>query len=377
MAPNSLEEAPDSGADELIFPLLADPRGYTACSHDLRDNSANRAYWLKLFRTHFPTLLAEAIKEAIDRGESKDSITQRCEVARLRFEKYLGEVEADPGKYGRLDIIEICRVREAELRRAKIDDAYRLAKQRENELMLKVLPQLLAELDAMPIDDRRMRLMEGIFAGNIYDLGASATLALFNNGASIDFHAVRSKLAARPWLIDDLDAWMNRWKNGPRHNSAILFVDNAGSDIVLGMLPFARELLRQGTSVILAANATPSLNDITIDELAAIVTRVIGWDATLRKSLASGKLELVSSGNGLPLIDLTQVSEQLCDLAVDKRVDLVVLEGMGRGVESNLHAPFTCDVIKIAMIKDKGVADMLGGKVYDLVMRFEPKPVVP
>lgn len=355
----------------MIFPLLADPGGYRACSHDLRDNKESRTYWINLFRSHFPKLLAEAVLEALDRGVAKDIITKQTDGASRRFEAYLAAVEKEPGKFGRLDIIEICRVREAELRKAGIDDAYRLVKQRENEASLKVLPNLLAELDAIPLAERRLRIMEGIFAGNIFDLGATATAALFEKGASVDFHSIRSKLAPRPWLIDDLDAWMNRWSNGPRHQCAILFVDNAGSDIVLGMIPFARELLRQGTSVILAANATPSLNDITIDELAAIVTRVIGSDPIMRKALANGKLELVSSGNGLPLIDLTHVCEQLCDLAIDKRVDLVVLEGMGRGVESNLHAPFTCDVIKIAMIKDKGVADMLGGKIYDLVMRFE------
>ena len=30
---------------------------------------------------------------------------------------------------------------------------------------------------------------------------------------------------------------------------AVIFVDNAGSDVVLGILPFARELLRRGTKV--------------------------------------------------------------------------------------------------------------------------------
>lgn len=30
---------------------------------------------------------------------------------------------------------------------------------------------------------------------------------------------------------------------------AIIFVDNSGADIILGILPFARELLRRGTEV--------------------------------------------------------------------------------------------------------------------------------
>lgn len=33
------------------------------------------------------------------------------------------------------------------------------------------------------------------------------------------------------------------------HRRALLFVDNSGADIVLGMLPLARELLRRGTEV--------------------------------------------------------------------------------------------------------------------------------
>ncbi|KAK7268542.1 hypothetical protein RIF29_21243 [Crotalaria pallida] len=33
----------------------------------------------------------------------------------------------------------------------------------------------------------------------------------------------------------------------PPHRRALLFVDNSGADIVLGMLPLARELLRRGT----------------------------------------------------------------------------------------------------------------------------------
>lgn len=34
----------------------------------------------------------------------------------------------------------------------------------------------------------------------------------------------------------------------------MMFVDNSGADIVLGMLPFAREFLRLGCEVVLVAN---------------------------------------------------------------------------------------------------------------------------
>lgn len=46
-----------------------------------------------------------------------------------------------------------------------------------------------------------------------------------------------------------------------------------------GMLPFARELLRAGTRVVIAANELPSINDITAAELDALLPQVgVGWD---------------------------------------------------------------------------------------------------
>ena len=49
----------------------------------------------------------------------------------------------------------------------------------------------------------------------------------------------------------------------------------------------------------------------------------------------------------------------------------MVLEGMGRGVESNFDASLRCETIKVAMIKDKGVADAMKGELYDLVFRYD------
>lgn len=55
--------------------------------------------------------------------------------------------------------------------------------------------------------------------------------------------------------MDDFDLFEKRMlaskeEKPPRpHKRALLFVDNSGADIVLGMLPLARELLRRGTEV--------------------------------------------------------------------------------------------------------------------------------
>ena len=82
-------------------------------------------------------------------------------------------------------------------------------------------------------------------------------------------------------------------------------------------------------------------------------------------------IELVGTGTGEPLIDLSAVSVNLNTAA--EGADLIVLEGMGRGIESNLDAQFTCDALHLAMIKDIAVADRHGGKIYDVVCRFRPR----
>ena len=49
-----------------------------------------------------------------------------------------------------------------------------------------------------------------------------------------------------------------------------------------------------------------------------------------------------------------QVSPELNEAA--QGVDLVCLEGMGRGIETNLNAEFTCDALNLGMVKHPEVA---------------------
>lgn len=52
-------------------------------------------------------------------------------------------------------------------------------------------------------------------------------------------------------------------------------------------------------------------------------------------------------------------------------MDLLVLEGMGRAVHTNLYAHFTVDSLKVAVLKNKWLAERLGGEMYAVVFRFE------
>lgn len=144
----------------------------------------------------------------------------------------------------------------------------------------------------------------------------------------------------------------------------------AGSDIVLGMIPFMRELLKRGTEVVMALNSVPSINDITCSEMQSIMERACELDGVLCAYHKLGKWRLISSGNDLPVIDLKFVSEAVATEALD--ADLVVLEGMGRGIETNLYAKFSVDSLKLAMIKHQEVATCLGGRLYDCVCQYYP-----
>ena len=353
------------------FPLLADAEGYVPCVWDLLADSDKRTYWLAIFRRHFPMLLEEAVQEAIDRSEDEDVVRERAIRCGDMFYALLEDIANDPGCMNRLDILVIDAEHDRVLKAYGFHDPYRLAKQHENESSLTLLPKLLAELDALSPIQRRRRVMEGVLAGNIFDLGAPKTVKLLKDGGG-GFHETRESLAPRPWLVDDLDPWLDRVSLQPSYRCAVLFVDNAGPDVVLGMIPFARDLLQHGSKVILTANNEPSLNDITHDELVSVIDKVAQWDETIAQSLIDHRLQLIASGNAFPLIDLSMVSVELARAVVREDVDLVVLEGMGRAIESNYDARFTCDALKIALIKDQGVADAMGGRLYDLVVRFEP-----
>jgi hypothetical protein len=121
----------------------------------------------------------------------------------------------------------------------------------------------------------------------------------------------------------------------------------------------------RGTDIVLAANELPTLNDMTIHDVRNWWGRIVEAE----RSLATLPFKLVSTGTADPLIDLSNVSDELNNASAD--ADFVILEGMGRGVASNIDVKFACDGLNIAMIKDAWTAKQWGGKQFDLVCRFQ------
>ncbi|MBC8105100.1 MAG: DUF89 family protein [Anaerolineae bacterium] len=350
-------------ADTLVpFVKLADAATYEACDWDLSQDEIGRLHWVGFFKRHINTILKLGVEAQIARGAELDDVVRRADAARMELTLKLDDFAARPHAFGRVTMLLLDRWRDEVLRKHGFNDAFIDLKNRENEKMLPLLPAVCAQVDELSGEAKLRALLNGIFAGNIFDMGAEATAKAFL-GASPDFFTTRNSLSPRPWLIDDYDALAARMLGAP-HRRAVFFIDNAGSDFLLGAVPLIRWMATRGTHVVIAANELPTLNDMSILDVQMWWPRVIELQPDLRRL----PIELCSTGTGDPLIDLSEVSERLNERSAD--ADLVILEGMGRGIESNLDAWFNCDALNIAMIKDPVIAKRLGGKTFDLVCRF-------
>jgi uncharacterized protein with ATP-grasp and redox domains len=345
------------------FCLLRDAENYVAQDYDLVQDTESRTYWLDLFEKHF----ADALRHA----ETQYGSVAQIEQARSDFTGTLQRLREEPGAFdGHLSVLDLCRLREKALRENGLHDPYGHIKDRENATAAKLYPQMVRELHAMSGDDKWLHLVQRVFAGNIFDLGSPATMNLAEE--SPDFLQAVENVKPRPWLVDDFDRLLEDLPEAPptKWSKAVVFVDNAGPDFILGVMPLVRELAIYGTQVVLAANELPSLNDITVDEMIEVVTGIAKDDPDLEALVQAQMFEAVSTGGDTPLVDLSEVTDELNDAAAD--ADLVVLEGMGRAVESNFDVRFTVDTLKLALLKDPNVAAHVGGEVYDCVCKYEP-----
>ncbi|KAH9617237.1 hypothetical protein KSS87_011115 [Heliosperma pusillum] len=391
-----------------VFPLLADPKTYEPNTIDLSEQG-ELEYWFTVLSEHLSDLVDKAVASE---GGTEDAKRRGDAFARA-FSAHLARLMEEPAAYGKLGLANLLELREECLREFHFTDAYRSIKQRENEASLAVLPDLLLELDSMSEEKRLFTLIEGVLAANIFDWGSRACVELYHKGTIIEIYRMSRKKMQRPWRVDDFDMLKERMlgsgtKKLPPHKRALLFVDNSGADVVLGMLPLARELLRRGTEVVLVANSLPALNDVTAMELPDIVAEaakayilsknfrltfiMLSCDIIRRAAEAGGllvdaminiqdgskeespsvpPLMVVENGCGSPCIDLRQVSSELAAAAKD--ADLIILEGMGRAIHTNFNARFKCDALKLAMVKNQRLAEkLLSGNIYDCVCRFEP-----
>jgi uncharacterized protein with ATP-grasp and redox domains len=340
-----------SEANVRLPRLTSNP--YVRCDRDLRAHPASQVYWLNVFR--------ESLRTHFECGGLTDPDRMGAGVAAME-----SVLEAILDGEGRFDTIDLDLARQAGLHAAELPDAYADLKSAANDAAFDALPEVLHRLDAAPADQRWALVFREMLAGNWFDMGTVELVEAWR-AAGGDVLQGHERVPERPWRWDDVEAFVEAvvLDDSP----VVMLLDNAGPDTIFGAFSFARELLRLGREVRLAANDGPALNDVQVHDLRELIARAAQVDVIF------GELEqgIVNTGSSMPLLDLSNISVALANATQD--AGLLVFCGMGRGLESNWTASFDLPVLRVASVKNPDVADLIGANLGDGVVRFEmPAP---
>nr|XP_012149725.1 PREDICTED: pantothenate kinase 4-like isoform X2 [Megachile rotundata] len=233
----------DQAENAVTFcPLLKDPASYNPDTTDLAQDKEARDYWLQCFEESVDKFVARAIHSQPHSPTAKDRATKLKE----KYVNRLHYLHLQPFAYGTLTVRVLLDTIEHCMKEFDFPDPYLHQKKQENEEALKHLKQRITLIDNLEGAEKIKALILGVLSGNMFDWGAKAVATLMET-TDFGFAEAQAKIPGRPWLQDDLDDWIDRLETGPPHKCAAIFVDNSGVDIVLGILPFARDLLLRGT----------------------------------------------------------------------------------------------------------------------------------
>ncbi|XP_046754003.1 4'-phosphopantetheine phosphatase isoform X2 [Diprion similis] len=358
----------DQAENAVTFcPLLKDPSTYNPDTMDLVQDKEARDYWLQCFEESVDKFIARAVMS------QPQSPTAQDRAVKLK-EKYINRLHylhVEPFAYGALTVRTLLDTIEHCMKEFDFPDPYLHQKKDENEQALQHLQERISAIDQLEGSAKVEALIMGVLSGNMFDWGAKEVAAIMET-TDFGFKEAQSKIPGRPWLVDCLDAWIERLKKCPPHKCAAIFVDNSGVDIILGILPFARDLLQRGTKVILCANSAPALNDVTYPELVVTLRNASKICNVIKKAIKERRLIAMETAQAGPCLDLSRLNLDLCLAMVRNNVDLMVIEGMGRSLHTNLHAKMKCECLKLAVVKNRWLARRLGGDMYAVICKYEP-----
>ncbi|KAJ2077912.1 hypothetical protein H4R24_004832 [Coemansia sp. RSA 988] len=358
-----LDRAP---ARLMALPQLASSAAqpYQPDTVDLTRAPQLQEYWISAMERNTHGLLELAADGALELGGDA-RLTQFVAL----YLDHLRRLRERPLAYGAMSVRALLGLREQCLHEVGLDDIFASIKRHETDAALAALPSLLAHVDGFSSPRERLRLLlQNVLAGNMFDWGSTALRGALVKG-TLDLARARDRITWRDPFAN-ADSFLGRVDNGPAYARALVFVDNSGADVCLGVLPFVRFLVAHGTCVVLAANSRPALNDVTERELLAIVRRAALVDESLAQAVAGGQLTVCGTGSSEPCLDLRKLDERLVRLSYG--ADLVVIVGMGRAIHSNYHARFSCDSLKLAVFKNQMAADAAGAHIYDALCKYVP-----
>ncbi|EEC06708.1 pantothenate kinase, putative [Ixodes scapularis] len=346
---------------QLVYcPLLEDPAKYLADTVDLTQDAEARTYWLQCFQD----AIDKFVEVAVCSQPHKEDAPSRANQFKEKYLCRLQHLHEHPFAYGSLTVRSLLDMREHCLIEFDFPDPY-------FQNLCHGFPfsclYCTKNADRSETWQVRICLVQMQFA--LLYCTQHFTCPRFSTDRIFGGEQF-SRHCPRPWLRDDLEPWVQRLRGEP-HRCAAIFVDNSGMDVVLGVLPFARELLQRGTKVLLCANTRPALNDVTFQELQILVQRASAICPRIGDALGRGQLLVLDSGQSSPCLDLSRINLEVAQKMHQLQTDLLVLEGMGRAVHTNLEARFSCESIKAAVIKNHWLAQRLGGAMFSVVFKYE------
>ncbi|CAG8439060.1 15054_t:CDS:2 [Cetraspora pellucida] len=348
------------------FPKIDNLDSYNPDTLKLTDPSP----WIDVLETNLHKLVELVVKScnSDDNGDNSScDVGQRATKFDSMFRKHLALLRDRPAMYGALTVRSLLNLREQCLHELGFSDIFVKVKAEENKTALESLQKLLVNIDSIQnVEDKIDLLIDNILAGNMFDWGSGQILDMLKKG-ELSFESAHTKIK-KPEHLNQTNKFKQRVvsKTKPLLRKAVIFVDNSGADIVLGIIPFARFLISLDMDVILAANSFPAANDVTADELTGILSSVSEMDSFIAAAWVSKKLTVMATGSSSPCLDLIRINEDLAKACED--VDLV---GMGRAIHTNYNAMFTCASLKLAVFKSSLAANDLGANIYDAIVLYD------
>ncbi|KAJ2512219.1 hypothetical protein GGI11_004815 [Coemansia sp. RSA 2049] len=367
----------------LALPQLvntaADP--YQPDTVDLSKNPEQQEYWITAMERNTRGLLDLADNGAL--ANVDEAMRRKMTSFVTLYSSHLCKLRERPLAYGPMSVRALLGLREQCLHEVGLEDIFAQVKSRETDAALVALPRMLEQTDRISnIAERLQVLVHNVLAGNMFDWGATDLRDGLADG-SLDFEKARQKITWQPQfdntsefveaVVGDSSSSSESGSDTgrPRYRKAVVFVDNSGADVCLGVLPFARFLVSTiGSKVVLAPNSRPALNDVTERELNDIVSRAARADDVIARAVSSKQLVVCGTGSGGPCLDLRKLDERLVRHC--RNADLVVIVGMGRAIHSNYRARFACDSLKLAVFKNKMAADAAHASIYDGLSLYVP-----
>ncbi|CAF0848455.1 unnamed protein product [Brachionus calyciflorus] len=342
---------------KLVTCPLLDHESYIPDLVDLTKDEEARSYWLSCFERTIETYEKQCIKSYLE--DNDEQTLRRASDFKKSYLNKLNELKESPFAFGRLTVRSLLDLREHCMAEFQFFDVYSNEKRDENKHGLELLGNRLDYIENInDLNEKWKELFRGFLAGNVYDYGAQSFIEKQKMGHLEKFTQALNSIDDSFHTMENYTDLIDKLKFN-QYKCICIFVDNSGFDLILGVLPFVIEILKnKETKIILCANSKAAINDVTYQELTLVIKKACLLSDVLNDAFyKTQNLILIENGSASPCLDLSRININLAKAINFHKVDLIILEGMGRAVHTNFDAKFKCDSLKSAVIKNKWLAE--------------------